>query len=54
MKLLLMLLALICMYTVGYLTGYKECEDMAQKMLSKMIKEHAEFEEYKISKYEEK
>ena len=54
MKVLLMLLALVCMYTAGYLTGYKESEEIAQQMLNKMIKEHAEFEEYKISKYEEK
>lgn len=54
MQLLLILGLIIMIYTIGYLTGYKECEDMVQQMLNGMIKEHIEMKEYKISKYEEK
>ena len=54
MQLLIILILIILMYTVGYLTGYKECENMAQEKINKMIKEHLEMKEYKISKYEEK
>lgn len=54
MQLLLTFVLIIVMYTIGYLTGYKECEDMVQQMLDGMIKEHIEMKEYKISKYEEK
>ena len=54
MQLLLTFVLIIMMYTICYLTGYKECEDMVQKMLDGMIKEHIETKEYKISKYEEK
>lgn len=54
MKLLMILILIILMYTIGYLTGYKECEDMAKEKINKMIKEHLEMKEYKISRYEEK
>ena len=54
MQLLMILILIILMYTVGYLTGYKECEGMAQEKINKMIKEHLEMKEYKISRYEEK
>lgn len=54
MQLLMTLLLIIIMYAVGYITGYRESEETARQMLNTMIKEHAEFEEYKISKYEEK
>ena len=42
------------MYAIGYITGYRESEETATQILNTMIKEHAELEEYKISKYEEK
>ena len=54
MQLLIIFILIILMYTIGYLTGYKECENMAQEKINKMIKEHLEMKEYKISKYEEK
>ena len=37
------------MYTIGYLTGYKECENIAQQEINEMI-----MKEYKTSRYEEK
>lgn len=54
MQLLIIFILIILMYTIGYLTGYKECEIMAQQKINKMIKEHLEMKEYKISRYEEK
>ena len=54
MHLIIILILIILMYTIGYLTGYKECENMAQEKINKMINEHLEMKEYKISRYEEK
>ena len=54
MQMIITLILIILMYTIGYLTGYKECENIAQQEINEMIKEHLEMKEYKISRYEEK
>ena len=50
----MILFLIIFMYLVGYLTGYKECENMAQKTLNDLLEEQKNKDEYKINKYEGK
>lgn len=49
MQMIITLILMVLMYTIGYLTGYKECENIAQQDINEMI-----VKEYKISMYEEK
>lgn len=54
MKLIVFLLIITAMYLVGYISGFRECENITQKVLNNIIEEQMEKDDYKVSRYEEK
>ena len=50
MKMIIMLVLLFVVYLLGYITGYRQCEDMTQKVINQIMEE---CEEKKIHKIKE-
>lgn len=53
MELIVFLLIIIGMYLVGYISGFRECEDITNRVINQIIKEQMEKDDYKVSRYEE-
>ena len=48
MKLIIILVILFAVYLFGYFAGYRQCEDMTQKVINQIIEECEEKKVYKI------
>ena len=54
MEIIIMLFVIVGMYLIGYITGFRECEDKTKELLRKLITECKEMEEGKVEKFKVK
>ena len=50
MKIIIMFALLVAVYLLGYVTGYRQCEDIMQNVINQIMKD---CEEKKIHKFQE-
>lgn len=50
MEMIIMLAFLVVVYLLGYITGYRQCEDVTQKVINQIMEE---CEEKKVHKLQE-
>ena len=50
MEIIIMFAVLVAVYLLGYITGYRQCEDITQKVINQIIED---CEEKKVHKLQE-
>ena len=48
MEIIIILAIVIAIYLLGYITGYRQCEDMTQKVINQIMEECEEKKVHKI------